>query len=99
VPDRLAAEAVTPAPPWVLTEPIISVARPEPPPIEVTVRTPAAITVPWPPGRRVKNEPAPPPAAILLRRLPQGPWRWTLPAATAALLAGPLPPRAPRPPA
>jgi hypothetical protein len=66
-------------PPWVLRCPVVAVTRPQPPAIGITVRTPAAITVPWPPLRVTQPCPPPAPSVIRLAARPQGPWRLPFP--------------------
>ncbi len=59
------------APPWVLQCPVVTITRPQPPPISITARTPAVITVAWPRVRVAQDRPPPAPAVIRLAARPQ----------------------------
>jgi hypothetical protein len=96
------------AAPLVLQWPVVAVTRPQPPPVSVTARTPAVVTVAWPRVRVGSNvtgpvvgfiksgfgdRPPPAPAVIRPAARPQGPWRLPLPRALSDMLAHPLPAR------
>ena len=66
-------------PPWTLNEPIVKITRPGPAIVNITRRTPTAITVAWPPVRVTGDPPPPAPGVIRLAAPPQGPWRLPLP--------------------
>ena len=71
---------MTAAPPWTLwCRPAVTATLPEPPPIVITARTPAAITVAWPTVRVAQDRPPPAPRVVRLAARPQGPWRQPLP--------------------
>jgi len=74
-------------PPWTLTVPVVEITRPQPPPVSITARTPAVVTVAWPRVRVVGDRPPPAPAVIKLAAPPQGPWRLPLPPVLRYLLA------------
>lgn len=95
------------APPLVLRCPVVAITRTQPPPVSITARTPAAVTVAWPRvrvagDRLVGGEFSPlaaftsPPAPRVIRLAapPRGPWRVPLPPALRDMLARPLPARA-----
>ena len=67
-------------PPWVLTCPVVTTTRPQPPPIGITApQPPAAITVAWPRVRVTQDQPPPAPRVIRLTAPSQGPWRVPFP--------------------
>jgi hypothetical protein len=67
---------VTAAPPWVLQCRVVTITRPQPPSIGITVpRTPAAITAAWPRGRAAQDRLPPAPRVIRLAARPQRPVR------------------------
>ncbi len=71
---------MTAAPPRVLREYVVTITRPQPPAIAITLPpAPAAITVAWPRIRVTTDQPPPAPAVIRLAARPQGPWRQPLP--------------------
>ena len=84
---------MTAAPPWVLACAELTITRPQPPAIDITLPPRVAIDVPWP--RRQVTHATPPPAPRLIQPAvpPQGPWRMPLAAVVRDLLASPLPPR------
>ena len=87
-------QAVTPAPPRVLREYVVTITRPQPAAISITVpRTPAVITVAWPRRQVTHAAPPLPPRVVRLAAPPQGPWRVALAPVVQAMLASPLPPR------
>ncbi len=80
-------------PPWVLQWAVVTVTRPQPPPVSITARTPAVVTVAWPRVRVAGDRPPPAPRVIRLAAPPRGPWRLPLPPALRSMLADPLPAR------
>ena len=71
---------MTAAPPRVLREYVVTITRPQPPPIAITLPpAPAAITVAWPVVRVTGDRPPPAPGVVRLAARPQGPWRQPLP--------------------
>ena len=75
-----AVQAVTAAPPRVLREYVVTITRPQPLPITITVPAdPAVITVAWPVVRVTGDRPPPAPGVVRLAARPQGPWRLPLP--------------------
>jgi hypothetical protein len=80
-------------PPWTLNEPIVKITRPGPAVVNITRRTPAAITVAWPPVRVTQDQPPPPPGVIRLAAPPQHPARQPLPPVLRDMLSNPLPSR------
>ena len=82
------------APPLVLRCPVVAITRTQPPPVSITARTPAVVTVAWPRVRVVGDRPPPAPRVIRLAAPPRGPWRVSLPPALRDMLAHPLPARA-----
>ena len=84
---------MTTGPPWVLACPVVTVTRPQPAAIGVTLR-PRAVAVPWPRLQVTRAEPPRPPRVIRLAARPQGPRRLPLSPVVRDLLALPLPARA-----
>ena len=71
---------MTAAPPRVLREYVVTITRPQPPPIAITLPpTPAVITVAWPTVRVTGDRPPPAPAVVRLAARPQRPWRLAFP--------------------
>lgn len=80
------------SPPLVLSERVVSITRPQPPPISVSLPVRAVIDVGWPRCQVTRLEPPRPlvkPDAIRLPAPPQGPRRQPLAAVTRYLLAHP----------
>jgi hypothetical protein len=78
-PDSLQPRAAD-EPPWTLNQPVVTITRPQPPPIVITAPpAPAAITVAWPRVRVTQDRPPPAPRVIRLAAPPQGPWRLPCP--------------------
>ena len=84
---------MTVAPPWVLQCPVVTITRPQPAVVAVSLPPRAAITVPWPRCRVTGAAPPPPPRTIRLTAPPQSPWRMPLPGGLRYMLAHPLPAR------
>ena len=78
------------APPLVLSERIVTITRPQPAPISVSLPPRVTIDVPWPRLRVTGASIPPAPGVIRLHGPPQGPWRQPLPAVVRYLLAEPL---------
>ncbi len=73
-----------------LSEPVVTITRPEAPAIDAPVpRPPAAITVAWPRGRVTQDRPPPPPRVVRLAVPPQGPWRLPLSPVLRYMLSAP----------
>ncbi len=88
---------MTTRPPWTLNVPVVTITRPQPAIVVVSLPPRAAIDVRWPPIRVVHPPPAPP--VIPLPAPPQGPCRVPLPLGHPLRITWSPPPRAPRPPA
>lgn len=86
---------MTTGPPWVLSEPVVTVIRPFTPDISTTLPPMSGVDigVPWPRCRVTGAEPPRPPRVIRVAVPPQGPWRLPLPPVVRDLLACPLPAR------
>jgi hypothetical protein len=84
-------------PPWTLNVPVVTITRPQPAVVAVSLATQVPITVRWPPRRVI--QPRLPPAPRVIRRpvAPQGPV--PLPGGHPLRRPWSPPPRAPRPPA
>ncbi len=76
-------------PPWVLNCPTLTITRPQPPPIPVTLPPQAPITVPWPRYQVTAAAPPSPPGIIRLAAPPQAPRRTPLPPGLAYMLSDP----------
>ena len=74
------AQAVTAAPPWVLACPVVTITRPPPAVVAVSLPPSAAIDVAWPRIRVTGAAPPPAPRVIHLAARPQGPVRLAFPA-------------------
>ena len=80
---------MTTGPPWTLNVPVVTIARPQPPAVGITLPPRAAIDVPWPRCRVTQAEPPRPPRVVRLATPPQGPWRLPLPGGLRCMLSGP----------
>jgi hypothetical protein len=76
-PGRIDVEQ--PDPPWVLQRHVVTVTRPQPPAIGITLPPTVAIDVSWPVVKVTGDPPPPPPRVIRLAAPPQGPWRLPFP--------------------
>ena len=79
-------------PPFVLNERVVTITRPQPPPISVTLPLDCTLSAPWPPRQVARAEPPrplPERDVIRLATPPQGPWRWRLPPVVRYLLSDP----------
>jgi len=82
-----------PSGPWVLSERIVTITRPQPPPTRITLPSRAVIDVGWPRCQVTRLEPPRPlaePDVIRLPAPPRGPRRQPLAAVTRYLLSEPL---------
>ncbi len=70
---------MTAAPPWVLQCTVVTITRPQPPAIGITLPPRAAIDVAWPRGRVAQDWPPPAPRVIRLAARPQRPARQPCP--------------------
>jgi len=69
---------VTVAPPWVLRCPVVTITRPQPAVVAVSLPPRVPVVLRWPPLRVTGHIP-PAPGVIRLHAPPQGPWRLPLP--------------------
>ena len=67
------------AAPWVLQRPVVTITRPQPRAIGITLPPRAAIGVAWPLGRVAQDRPPPVPRVIRLAARPQRPVRQPCP--------------------